>query len=236
MREDVMNQIDLAHLAPCAFAPFSPLIAVSGVVIVLVAILVFLLVVAVWWFATYNGLVRKKQACRESWADIDVELKRRHDLIPNLVSTVKGYASHESGVLTEVTKLRDQAVADQSGDQQTRGEVESKLSAGIGQVLMRAEAYPDLKASDNFLQLQKELEETETRIERARRFYNANARSYQVGCQVFPSSIVAGAQGFPADAYQFFKLDDPSEAAAVKVDFGAGNDMKTDAGSDGGDA
>ena len=206
-------------LFPAATALFTPLLALNSLVIAGIVILVVLLVIAIWWFATYNGLVRKKQACRESWADIDVELKRRHDLIPNLVSTVKGYASHESGVLTEVTKLRDQAVADQSGNQQTRGEVESKLSAGIGQVLMRAESYPDLKASDNFLALQKELEETETRIERARRFYNANARSYQIGCQVFPSSIVAGAQGFPADAYQFFKLDDPSEAAAVKVDF-----------------
>ena len=202
---------------------FTPLLAVSTGVIVAIVIVVLLLLIAFWWFATYNGLVRKKQACRESWADIDVELKRRHDLIPNLVSVVKGYAAHESGVLTEVTKLRDQAVADQSGSQVSRGKAESLLGAGIGKLMIRAEAYPDLKASTNFLGLQKELSETETRIERARRFYNANARAFQVGCQVFPSSIVAGAKGFKAEDYEFFKLDDSSEAAPVKVDFDAGN-------------
>jgi len=202
---------------------FTPLLAISTGLIVAIVIVVVLLLIVFWWFATYNGLVRKKQACRESWADIDVELKRRHDLIPNLVSVVKGYAAHESDVLTEVTKLRDQAMADQSGSQASRAQAESLLGAGIGKLMIRAEAYPDLKASTNFLELQKELSETETRIERARRFYNANARAFQVGCQVFPSSIVAGTKGFKAEDYEFFKLDDSSEAAPVKVDFDAGN-------------
>ena len=196
---------------------FDPLIALSGVVSVAIVIGAVVVLVGVGWFAIYNGLVRKKQACRESWADVDVELKRRHDLIPNLVNVVKGYASHESGVLTEVTKLRDQAVADQSGSQQGRAKAESLLGAGVGKLMIRAEAYPDLKASDNFLQLQKELSETETRIERSRRFYNANVREFQIGCQSFPSSIVASMNNYRVEDYEFFKLDSPAEAAAVAV-------------------
>ena len=195
-------------------------LALSGGAVVAIAIGAALLVVVVWWIATYNGLVRKKQSCKESWADIDAELKRRHDLIPNLVNTVKGYAAHESEVLAEVTKLRDQAVADQSGSQDTRSRAESMLGAGVGKLMARAEAYPDLKASANFVELQKELTETETRIERARRFYNANVRSFQNGCQVFPSSIIAGTGGFKSDDFEFFKLESPSEAAPVDVSFG----------------
>ncbi len=210
IRSDVFQATNLS---------FEPLIALSGVVSLAIVIGAVVVSVGVGWFAIYNGLVRKKQACRESWADIDVELKRRHDLIPNLVNVVKGYASHESGVLTEVTKLRDQAVADQSGSQQSRAKAESLLGTGVGKLMIRAEAYPDLKASDNFLQLQKELSETETRIERARRFYNANVRDFQIGCQSFPSSIVASMNNYRVDDYEFFKLDSPAEAAAVAVDF-----------------
>ncbi len=210
IRSDVFQATNLS---------FEPLIALSGVVSLAIVIGAVVVLVGVGWFAIYNGLVRKKQACRESWADIDVELKRRHDLIPSLVNVVKGYASHESGVLTEVTKLRDQAVADQSGSQQSRAKAESLLGTGVGKLMIRAEAYPDLKASDNFLQLQKELSETETRIERARRFYNANVRDFQIGCQSFPSSIVASMNNYRVDDYEFFKLDSPAEAAAVAVDF-----------------
>ena len=195
-------------------------LALSGGAVVAIVIGAVLILIIFWWIGTYNGLVRKKQSCKESWADIDAELKRRHDLIPNLVNTVKGYAAHESGVLSEVTKLRDQAVADQSDSQDTRAKAESMLGAGIGKLMARAEAYPDLKASTNFVELQKELAETETRIERARRFYNANTRAFQNGCQVFPSSIIAGIGGFKSDDFEFFKLDSPSEAAPVDVSFG----------------
>ena len=182
------------HAAPPLLENTTPTLtlALSGGAISAIVIVAAVVLIALWWIATYNGLVRKKQSCKESWADIDAELKRRHDLIPNLVNTVKGYAAHESGVLTEVTKLRDQAVADQSDNQNTRAKAESMLGAGIGKLMARAEAYPDLKASANFVELQKELAETETRIERARRFYNANTRAFQNGCQVFPSSIIAG--------------------------------------------
>ena len=195
-------------------------LALSGGAVVAIVIGAVLILIIFWWIGTYNGLVRKKQSCKESWADIDAELKRRHDLIPNLVNTVKGYAAHESGVLSEVTKLRDQAVADQSDSQDTRAKAESMLGAGIGKLMARAEAYPDLKASTNFVELQKELAETETRIERARRFYNANTRAFQNGCQVFPSSIIAGMGGFKSDDFEFFKLDSPAEAAPVDVSFG----------------
>ena len=210
------------HVAHSTLEITSPTLtlAISGGAIVAIAIGAALLVVVIWWISTYNGLVRKKQSCKESWADIDAELKRRHDLIPNLVNTVKGYAAHESGVLSEVTKLRDQAVADQSDSQDTRAKAESMLGAGIGKLMARAEAYPDLKASANFVELQKELAETETRIERARRFYNANTRAFQNGCQVFPSSIIAGMGGFKSDDFEFFKLDSPPEAAPVDVSFG----------------
>ena len=210
------------HVAHSTLEITSPTLtlAISGGAIVAIAIGAALLVVVIWWISTYNGLVRKKQSCKESWADIDAELKRRHDLIPNLVNTVKGYAAHESGVLSEVTKLRDQAVADQSDSQDTRAKAESMLGAGIGKLMARAEAYPDLKASANFVELQKELAETETRVERARRFYNANTRAFQNGCQVFPSSIIAGMGGFKSDDFEFFKLDSPSEAAPVDVSFG----------------
>ena len=210
------------HAAPPLLENTTPTLtlALSGGAISAIVIVAAVVLIALWWIATYNGLVRKKQSCKESWADIDAELKRRHDLIPNLVNTVKGYAAHESGVLTEVTKLRDQAVADQSDNQNTRAKAESMLGAGIGKLMARAEAYPDLKASANFVELQKELAETETRIERARRFYNANTRAFQNGCQVFPSSIIAGIGGFKSDDFEFFKLDSPSEAAPVDVSFG----------------
>ena len=210
------------HAAPPLLENTTPTLtlALSGGAISAIVIVAAVVLIALWWIATYNGLVRKKQSCKESWADIDAELKRRHDLIPNLVNTVKGYAAHESGVLTEVTKLRDQAVADQSDSQDTRSKAESMLGAGIGKLMARAEAYPDLKASANFVELQKELAETETRIERARRFYNANTRAFQNDCQVFPSSINAGVGGFKSGDFEFFKLDSPAEAAPVDVEFG----------------
>jgi LemA protein len=194
-------------------------LAISGVTIVGIVIGAVLLLAIIWGISTYNGMVRKRQSCKESWSDIDAELKRRHDLIPNLVNTVKGYAAHESGVLEEVTRLRDQAVGDEHSNPADRGRIESQLGAGLGKLIARAEAYPDLKASENFVSLQKELSETETRIERARRFYNSNVRLFQNGCQVIPSSVVASMGGFKTSEFEFFKLDDPGEAAEIDVDF-----------------
>ena len=180
---------------------------------------IFVLVLIVWGFAVYNGLVRKRQSCKESWADIDTELKRRHDLIPNLVSTVKGYAAHESDTLEEITKLRDDAVKIQAQSPSARSKIETQLGSSLGNLIARVEAYPDLKASNNFLELQKELSETETRLARSRRFYNSNVRSFHNGCQVIPASIIAGIGGFKEEEFDFFEVTDDSEREPVDVSF-----------------
>lgn len=147
----------------------------------------------------YNGLVSLRNHIRESWSDVDTELKRRHDLIPNLVATVKGYAAHEREVLESVTELRNQSLA-------LRGpaaleSVEREIGRGLQRLLAVAENYPVLKADAHFLALQKELATTENRIQAARRFYNANVRDYLNKCQMFPSSLVAALFGFAPEAY-----------------------------------
>ena len=195
------------------------LIAMSTGVTVAIIVGIFVLVVIVWGFAVYNGLVRKRQSCKESWSDIDTELKRRHDLIPNLISTVKGYAAHESGTLEEITKLRDNAVKVQDQSASARSKIENQLGSSLGNLIARVEAYPDLKASNNFLDLQKELSETETRIARSRRFYNSNVRSFHNGCQVIPASIIAGIGGFKEQEFDFFEVTDDSERKPVDVSF-----------------
>jgi len=198
---------------------FTPIIALSTGVTVAIAVGVFLLLVIIWGFAVYNGLVRKRQSCKESWADIDTELKRRHDLIPNLVSTVKGYAAHESGTLEEITKLRENAMKAQDQSPSARSKIEEQLGSSLGHLIARVEAYPDLKASNNFLELQKELSETETRIARSRRFYNSNVRSFHNGCQVIPASIIAGIGGFKVEEFDFFEVTNDSERKPVDVSF-----------------
>jgi LemA protein len=187
--------------------------AMTAIVIGVIALLLVIVIVAM-----YNKLVRLRQSCKESWADIDTELQRRHDLIPNLIETVKGYASHEKGVLEEVTNLRNQAVADKNKGPAERVKVEDQLGKAAGGLVATFEAYPDLKANQNFLQLQKELGETETRIARSRRFYNANVRDFFNGVQMFPSSIIAGMGGFKGSEFEFFKADDTAKEA-VKVSF-----------------
>ncbi|MAA52391.1 MAG: hypothetical protein CMJ41_05090 [Phycisphaerae bacterium] len=190
----------------------------GAVVAIAVGVAVVLLIIIV--IAMYNKLVRLRQSCKESWADIDTELQRRHDLIPNIIETVKGYATHEKSVLEEVTKLRNQAVADKDKSPAERAKVEDQLGKAAGGLMATFEAYPDLKANQNFLQLQNELSETETRIARARRFYNANVRDFSNGVQMFPSSIIAGVGGFKDGEFDFFKADETAREA-VKVDFGS---------------
>ena len=184
-------------------------IAVGGGVLLLIIVI-----------AMYNKLVRLRQSCKESWSDIDAELQRRHDLIPNIIETVKGYATHEKNTLEEVTKLRNEAMAVKDKSPAERAKVEDQLGKATGGLMATFEAYPDLKANQNFLQLQNELSETETRIARARRFYNANVREFSNGVQMFPSSIIAGMGGFKSSEFEFFKADDDAKAP-VKVDFGA---------------
>jgi LemA protein len=170
----------------------------------------------VWVAATYNVLVRLRQHCRESWSGVDTELKRRYDLIPNLVEAVKGYAAHERGVLQEVVEARGRAVAS-TGSPASQAKDENFFIAALRHLLAVTEAYPDLKASANFLQLQKELANTEDRIQAARRFYNANVRDLNTRVAVFPSNMIAGLFGFRAE--EFFEVEDSRAREAPRVGF-----------------
>lgn len=173
-----------------------------------------LLIALIWLIATYNRFIRLRQHITESWSDIDVELKRRHDLIPNLVATVKGYAAHERAVFEEVAALRSRAMAPHASAAETAAD-ESALDRAVGRLIAVAEAYPQLKADANFLSLQKELSLTEDRIAAARRFYNGNVRELNQLCGAVPSNLVAGAFGFRAAS--FFELQSGDERAVPRV-------------------
>jgi len=164
---------------------------------------------------TFNTLVALRNHIRDAWGNIDAELKRRYDLIPNLVATVKGYAAHEREVLERVTQLRAQCMAGQQGIQKQADE--SQLVDALQKLLAVVENYPQLKADQNFLKLQQELTNTEDRIQAARRFYNGNVRDYKNKCQMFPSSIIAGAFGFESQDY--FNVE-PSVREVPNADFG----------------
>lgn len=184
------------------------------VIIVIVAVVVIGILAAM-----YNGLVRLNQQASEAWSDITVQLKRRYDLIPNLVSTVQGYAKHEKTVFEDVTKARTSAMSAQ-GPADT-AKAENQFSQTMKSLFAVAENYPDLKASDNFKELQAELTDTEDKIQASRRFYNGVVRDFNTKRKVFPTSIFAGMLGFRQDK-EFFELDDGDAAAAqepVKVDF-----------------
>jgi len=185
----------------------------------LIPIIVLLVIVGLpllWLIGTYNGLVRLRQHVRESWSGIDTELKRRYDLIPSLVETVKGYAAHEQRVLEDVTKARQQAVAS-NGSPGQQAMDENMLVGALRQLFAVAEGYPDLKASDNFLHLQKELVNTEDRIQAARRFYNANVRDMNTRVETFPSNIIANGFGFQRE--EFFEVESATvrETPAVNM-------------------
>jgi LemA protein len=167
-------------------------------------------VLAIALIAMYNALVRLNVRVDEAWSDITVQLKRRADLIPNLVNTVKGYAKHESGVFEEVTKARS-AVMDAKGVQET-ADAENMLTGALKSLFAVAEAYPDLKANDNFKHLQEELVDTEDKIQAARRFYNGSARDLNIKVKTFPTNIFAGMFGFKER--EFFEVE---EAEAAKI-------------------
>ncbi len=188
-------------------------------------ILAILAAVVIWAIFAYNNFIKLIQRTKEAWADIDVQLKRRYDLIPNLIETVKGYAAHEREALDAVTEARAKAtqvhvdptnitpeqIAAMSG-------AESALTASLGKLLAVAEAYPDLKANQNFAQLQTELSDTENKIQAARRFYNGNVRDLAIGLQSFPSNIIGNIFGFKEEKY--FELEEDSvERENVKVSF-----------------
>lgn len=171
-------------------------------------------VLVIWAIAVYNGLIRLKNRVDEAWSDIDVQLKRRYDLIPNLVNTVKGYASHEKEVFEKVTEARTRAMAAQSaGD---KAQAENMLSQTLKSLFAVAEAYPDLKANQNFLELQRELADTEDKIQASRRFYNGNVRDFNIKIQVFPNNIFAGMLNFTGR--EFFEAEGEAKEA-VKVEF-----------------
>jgi LemA protein len=172
-------------------------------------------VVALWAILIYNGLVSGRAMVAEGWSGIDAQLKRRADLIPNLVEIVKGYASHERTTFDELTKMRTEAGTSQ--DPAQRAASESAITAAIGKVMAVAEAYPDLKASANFQSLQHDLADLEDQIQLARRYYNGAVRNFNVSVQQFPSNLIAGLGGFtPA---KFFELDNPAERNVPKVSF-----------------
>ena len=171
---------------------------------------------AVFIIMVFNQLVRSRQMANEAWSGIDVQLKRRSDLVPNLVDTVKGYAAHERTTLEEVTELRNRASAVPQGDVAGRAQAEGALSGALGQLFALAENYPDLKASNNFLELQKQLSDLENELQMARRYYNGAVRNLNVLVQSFPSNLIAGALGFTQRDY--FEPSDPADRAAPQVE------------------
>ncbi|MFO0827410.1 MAG: LemA family protein [Phycisphaerales bacterium] len=188
----------------------------EGLAIALALIGAAILLPLIWLIATYNRLASTKQHMKESWSGVDVELKRRHDLIPNLVNTVKGYAAHEREIFEQVAALRSQAMAI-SGSTDEKAQVEGQLAKTLQRLVAVAERYPDLKADANFLELQKELALTEDRIAASRRFYNANVRELNTLCSTFPSNLIAGMFGFSPEG--FFELDNAGERAAPATTF-----------------
>ena len=182
----------------------------SLIVLVVVATVVFTIV-------TYNALARLRLLTRNAWSDIDVQLKRRHDLIPLLVSAVKGHAGYERGTLEELAQARSRAVA--ATGPAAAGNAERELAGSVRQVFAVAEAYPDLKAAESFLSLQRNLSATEDNIQNARRYYNAVVRDFNIKTAQFPSNLVAGALGFRPS--EFFGLDDATERAVPNIDLGS---------------
>jgi LemA protein len=183
---------------------------------ILLIIVAAVLLLIVWVVSLYNGLIRGKNRTDEAWSDIDVQLKRRYDLIPNLVETVKGYAAHEKTTLDEVINARNRAMSVTDGPSNAKAEAENMLTGALKSVFALSEAYPDLKANQNFLELQKELTDTEDKIMAARRFYNGNVRDFNTSIQVFPTNIVNGILNFKA--YEFFQATE-DEKAPVQVKF-----------------
>jgi LemA protein len=189
---------------------------------VIIIIVVIIIIIALIGMGSYNGFVKSRNLIQESWRQIDVELNRRYELIPNLVETVRAYAAHERNTLEDITRLRSQAqqISAQDGalPSQARADVEQALSGAVHNLIVSVEAYPDLKSNQNFLELQKQLTETEDRIAAGRRFYNANVRVYNTKVESVPSNIVANVFHFEKATY--FEVEDPTVRQAPNVSFG----------------
>ena len=182
---------------------------------VLIILIVLVVLVAIFAVSMYNSLVQLRNQVKNAWSQIDVQLKRRHDLIPNLIETVKGYMKHERELLENVTKYRSQAM--DAGSVGERSKAEGLLSGALGQLRVQIENYPDLKANQNFLALQEELTATENKISFARQNYNDQVLFYNNKIQMFPSNILAGMFGFKQE--EFFEIEEPTERQVPKVSF-----------------
>lgn len=179
-------------------------------------VLIIVIALVAWFIFAYNRFVKLINRAKEAWSDIEVQMKRRYDLIPNLVNTVKGYAAHESGTLEKVIEARNMAMNAKTPAESSQAE--NVLSGTLKSIFALSENYPDLKANTNFLELQRELSDTENKIQAARRFYNTNVRDLNITTEIFPSNIVAKSFGF--SKMDLFDLDDNSEAQEpVKVSF-----------------
>ena len=189
---------------------------------VIIIILVIVVILALIGAASYNGFVKSRNLIQESWRQIDVELNRRYELIPNLVETVRAYAAHERNTLEDITRLRSQAQqlsqSEGSLPSQQRADVEAALSGAVHNLIVSVEAYPDLSSNQNFLELQRQLAETEDRIAAGRRFYNANVRVYNTKIESVPSNIIAGMFKFEKATY--FEVEEPAVRQAPDVNFG----------------
>ena len=178
-------------------------------------VLIVIGILILWAIVIFNSFVRLKHRVNEAWSDIDVQLKRRHNLIPNLIETVKGYAKHEKGLFEKVTQARTNAVSAKGVEE--KGKAENMLSNTLKTLFAVAENYPDLKANANFLELQRELSDTENKIQAARRFYNGNVRDLNIKAERFPSRIIAGM--FRFKKREFFEIEEAGERKVPKVKF-----------------
>lgn len=189
---------------------------------IIIGLVVVLVIVGLWGMGVYNGFVKSRNLIQESWRQIDVELNRRYDLIPNLVETVRGYAAHERNTLEQVTSLRNSAaqLANQAhgAPSEQRAQLESQLSQAVHSLIVSVEQYPQLKSNVNFLELQRELTDTEDRIAAGRRFYNANVRDYNTKIETVPSNIIAGMTNMERATY--FEVNDPQVRQRPSVNFG----------------
>ena len=192
-------------------------------IIIVIILLVLVVILALVGFSMYNGFVKGRNTIQESWRQVDVELNRRYELLPNLVETVRAYAAHERNTLEDVTRLRNQAAqvsqADSGGlPSAQRSQVEEQLSGAVRNLIVSVEAYPDLKSNQNFLALQSQLVETEDRIANGRRYYNANVAAYNTRVESVPSNVIAGLAHFEKATY--FEVNDPAVRQAPSVSFG----------------
>ena len=183
--------------------------------VVIIIIVALVLLAGLTWILVRNSMISSRNRVDEAWSGIDVQLKRRHDLVPNLVETVKGYATHEQTVFTKTTEARAEAM--KAGTVAATQQAEAKLSGALADLRAVAENYPDLRATENFQQLQRNLNEIEDEIQAARRIYNSNVQAYNTKIQIFPNSIIANSGGFTAR--EFFEIDDGAEREPVQVKF-----------------